>query len=121
MDQAAAIPSVSLRPLEGVEALDVAASSRPCDGAALSALLKICNGWQKPGAAVRGQCILVSQTKFEVDILYHADVIAAFKQMPTKSYGNRFYFFLLLYFVFIYKTFISLCCRCGHKKVELFT
>ncbi|XP_037542322.1 SWI/SNF-related matrix-associated actin-dependent regulator of chromatin subfamily A-like protein 1 [Nematolebias whitei] len=86
MDQAAAIPSVSLRPLEGAEALDVTASSRPCDGAALSALLRLCNGWQKPGATVRGQCILVSRTKFEVDILYHAEVIAVFKQMPTKNY-----------------------------------
>lgn len=99
MDQAAAIPSVSLRPLEGVEALDVVAYSRPCDGAALSALLKMCNGWQKPGAAVRGQCILVSPTKFEVDILYHADVIAAFKQMPTKSYGSRFYLFTVIVFL----------------------
>lgn len=89
MDQAAAIPSVSLRPLEGVEALDVTASSRPCDGAALSALLRLCNGWQKPGATVRGQCILVSRTKFEVDILYHPEVIAVFKQMPTKNYGKN--------------------------------
>ncbi|MEQ2278928.1 SWI/SNF- matrix-associated actin-dependent regulator of chromatin subfamily A-like protein 1 [Ameca splendens] len=87
MDQAAAIPSVSLRPVEGIGALDSAAApSRPCDGAVLAALLKLCNGWQKPGATLRGQCILVSRTKFEVDILYHADVIATFKQMPTKNY-----------------------------------
>ncbi|KAM4730927.1 SWI/SNF-related matrix-associated actin-dependent regulator of chromatin subfamily A-like protein 1 [Anableps anableps] len=87
MDQVAAIPSVSLRPLEGVGALSSAAApSRPCDGAALAALLKLCNSWQKRGATLRGQCILVSRTKFEVDILYHAEVIAAFKQMPTKNY-----------------------------------
>ncbi|XP_047227162.1 SWI/SNF-related matrix-associated actin-dependent regulator of chromatin subfamily A-like protein 1 [Girardinichthys multiradiatus] len=87
MDQAAAIPSVSLRPVEGIGALDSAAApGRPCDGAVLAALLKLCNGWQKPGATLRGQCILVSRTKFEVDILYHADVIATFKQMPTKNY-----------------------------------
>uniref|UniRef100_A0A669B0N3 SWI/SNF-related matrix-associated actin-dependent regulator of chromatin subfamily A-like protein 1 n=1 Tax=Oreochromis niloticus TaxID=8128 RepID=A0A669B0N3_ORENI len=85
MEEAAAIPSVSLRPLEGMEAVDVAeATSRARDGAALAALLKLCNGWQKPGATLQGQCILVSQTKFEVDIGYHVDVIAAFKQMPTK-------------------------------------
>ncbi|KAM4562016.1 SWI/SNF-related matrix-associated actin-dependent regulator of chromatin subfamily A-like protein 1 isoform 1-T1 [Fundulus diaphanus] len=87
MDQVAGLPSVSLRPLEGTGALDSAAApSRPCDGATLAALLKLCNGWQKPGATLQGQCILVSRTKFEVDILYHADVIAAFKQMPTKYY-----------------------------------
>lgn len=89
MEEAAAIVSVSLRPLEGMEAVDVAAAtSRAHDGAALGALLKLCNGWQKPGATLQGQCNLVSRTKFEVDVGYHVDVIAAFKQMPTKSYGN---------------------------------
>ncbi|XP_072253268.1 SWI/SNF-related matrix-associated actin-dependent regulator of chromatin subfamily A-like protein 1 isoform X1 [Leuresthes tenuis] len=96
--QAAAIASVSLRPLEGMEAVDAAAAtSRPRDGAALAALLKLCNGWQKAGATLQGQCVLVSPTKFEVDILYHADVIAAFKQMPTKKYdmGTRKWSFSL--------------------------
>ncbi|TDH07013.1 hypothetical protein EPR50_G00119050 [Perca flavescens] len=90
MAEAAAIPSVSLRPLEGMEAVDVAAAtSRARDGAALGALLKLCSGWQKPGATLRGQCILVSPTKFEVDVGYHVDVIAAFKQMPTKNYDMK--------------------------------
>lgn len=89
MDQVAGIPSVSLRPLEGIGALDsLAASSRACEGAALAALLKLCTGWQKPGASLRGQCVLVSRSKFMVDIFYHAEVIAAFKQMPTKNYDT---------------------------------
>ncbi|XP_077437099.1 SWI/SNF-related matrix-associated actin-dependent regulator of chromatin subfamily A-like protein 1 [Vanacampus margaritifer] len=90
MTQAASIPSVSLRPLEGAEALDMAAlTSRAQDGSALTALLKLCNGWQKPGADIQGQCVMVSPSKFEVDIGYHVDVIAAFKQMPTKSYDMK--------------------------------
>uniref|UniRef100_A0A4W6FII3 SWI/SNF-related matrix-associated actin-dependent regulator of chromatin subfamily A-like protein 1 n=1 Tax=Lates calcarifer TaxID=8187 RepID=A0A4W6FII3_LATCA len=90
MEEVASIPSVSLRPLEGMEAVDVAAAtSRARDGAALGALLKLCSGWQKPGATLQGQCILVSRTKFEVDIGYHVDVIAAFKQMPTKNYDMK--------------------------------
>uniref|UniRef100_UPI003AB0F028 SWI/SNF-related matrix-associated actin-dependent regulator of chromatin subfamily A-like protein 1 n=1 Tax=Centroberyx gerrardi TaxID=166262 RepID=UPI003AB0F028 len=89
MEAAAAI-SVSLRPLEGMEAVDVtAAGSRARDSAALGALLKLCNGWQKPGATLQGQCILVSRSKFEVDVGYHVDVIAAFKQMPTKNYDMK--------------------------------
>ncbi|CAJ1079233.1 SWI/SNF-related matrix-associated actin-dependent regulator of chromatin subfamily A-like protein [Xyrichtys novacula] len=73
-----------------MEALDVAAAtSRAHDGAALGALLKLCNGWQKPGATLQGQCILLSHTKFEVDIGYHNDVIAGFKQMPTKNYDMQ--------------------------------
>ncbi|XP_056285541.1 SWI/SNF-related matrix-associated actin-dependent regulator of chromatin subfamily A-like protein 1 [Pseudoliparis swirei] len=88
MKEAAAIASVSLRPLEGMEAVDVAeAANRACDdGVALGALLKLCHGWQKPGASLQGQCVMVSPTTFEVDIGYNVDVIAAFKQMPTKSY-----------------------------------
>lgn len=89
MEEAAAIPSVSLKPLEGMEAVDVsAASSRARDSAALGPLLKLCSGWQKPGATIQGQCIMVSPSRFEVDIVYHVDVIAAFKQMPTKNYGS---------------------------------
>lgn len=89
VEQAAGIASVSLRPLEGMDAIDVAAATSAArDGVALGALLKLCNGWQKPGAVLQGQCVLVSQTKFEVDVGYHVDVIAAFKQMPTKNYGN---------------------------------
>ncbi|XP_028249272.1 SWI/SNF-related matrix-associated actin-dependent regulator of chromatin subfamily A-like protein 1 isoform X2 [Parambassis ranga] len=90
MEEAAAIASVSLKPLEGMESVDVtAATSRACDGAAIAALLKLCNGWQKPGATMQGQCILVSPKTFVVDIGYHVDVITAFKQMPTKSYDKE--------------------------------
>ncbi|KAM8856911.1 SWI/SNF-related matrix-associated actin-dependent regulator of chromatin subfamily A-like protein 1 [Synchiropus picturatus] len=89
MEEAASIPAVSLAPLPGMEAVNVtAATSRAQDGAALAALLKLCNGWQKPGASLQGQCILVTANKFEVDVGYHADVIAAFKQMPTKNYDT---------------------------------
>lgn len=86
VEETAAVASVSLRPLEGMDTVEVAAARA---GVALGELLKLCSNWQKPGAVVQGQCVLVSRTKFEVDIIYHVDVIAAFKQMPTKNYGNR--------------------------------
>nr|XP_019945745.1 PREDICTED: SWI/SNF-related matrix-associated actin-dependent regulator of chromatin subfamily A-like protein 1 [Paralichthys olivaceus] len=88
MEEAASIASVSLRPLEGMEVVDVA-SCRAHNSGALGALLKLCNGWQKPGATLQGQCILVSPTKFELDIGYNVDVIAAFKKMPTNSYDMK--------------------------------
>lgn len=99
MEEAAAVASVSLRPLEGMDSMDVAAAR---DSAALGALLKLCNGWQKPGAILQGQCVLVSQTNFEVDIGYHVDVIAAFKQMPTKNYGITFVSVTVFYLVAFY-------------------
>ncbi|KAM9344111.1 SWI/SNF-related matrix-associated actin-dependent regulator of chromatin subfamily A-like protein 1 [Pholidichthys leucotaenia] len=90
MEETAGIASVSLKPLEGMEAVDVSlATSRVRDGSAIAALLKLCNGWQKPGAVLQGHCVLVSRTRFEVDVGYHTDVIGAFKQMPTKSYDMK--------------------------------
>ncbi|KAI4893006.1 hypothetical protein NFI96_027330 [Prochilodus magdalenae] len=90
MGEAAGIPSVSLKPLEGMEGLDLAvSSSRPKDAAALAALMKLCQGWQKPGATVNGKCTLISRTRLEVDIGYHADVIGIFKQMPSKNYDMK--------------------------------
>ena len=77
-----------LRPLEGMEVDVTGAPGRgPGDAAALGPLLKLCSGWQRPGAAVQGQCVLVSPARFEVDVGYHADVIAAFKQAPSRCYG----------------------------------
>lgn len=92
MEEAAAVASVSLRPLEGMDSVARAAPAR--DAAALTALLKLCNGWQKPGAGLQGQCVLVSPTKFEVDIGYNVDVVAAFKLMPSKNYGKKELVFL---------------------------
>lgn len=93
VEQAASLPSVSLKPLDGMEALNFSAStSRPKDAAALAALMRLCQGWQKPGAVVKGKCVVVSRCRLEVDIGYQADVIAIFKKMPSKNYGecNRF-------------------------------
>lgn len=93
VEQAASLPSVSLKPLAGMEGLNISAStSRPKDAAALAALMRLCQGWQKPGATIKGKCILVSRSRLEVDIGYQADVIGIFKQMPSRCYGecNKF-------------------------------
>ncbi|XP_053352346.1 SWI/SNF-related matrix-associated actin-dependent regulator of chromatin subfamily A-like protein 1 isoform X2 [Clarias gariepinus] len=90
MEEVAGLPSVSLKALEGMEGLDLSASSiRPRDSAALAAMMKLCQGWQKPGATVKGRCTLISRSRLEVDITYHADVIGAFKQMPSKNYDMK--------------------------------
>lgn len=121
VEEAAALASVSLRPLEGMKSVDGAAPAR--DGAALAALLKLCNGWQRPGAGLQGQCILVSPKKFEVDVGYNVDVIAAFKQMPTKTYGKRemmqVFFFRPVAFHGFWDS-VCICCRYENKEVELF-
>ncbi|XP_060786319.1 SWI/SNF-related matrix-associated actin-dependent regulator of chromatin subfamily A-like protein 1 isoform X2 [Neoarius graeffei] len=90
MEEVAGLPSVSLKALEGMEGLDLSASSiRPRDTAALTAMMKLCQGWQKPGAAVKGRCTLISRSRLEVDITYHAEAIGIFKQMPSKNYDMK--------------------------------
>lgn len=98
MQEVAAVPSVSLKPLDGMDAINVSAVVVR-DSAALGALLKLCSGWQKPAASVQGQCVLVSRCRFEVEIGYHVGVIGAFKMMPTKNYGNWQPLGLLLCFI----------------------
>lgn len=89
VEQAASLPTVSLKPLDGMEGLNISAStSRPKDAAALAALMRLCQGWQKPGATVKGKCILVSRCRFEVEIGYQGDVIEIFKKMPSRNYGE---------------------------------
>uniref|UniRef100_A0AAY4C7P2 SWI/SNF-related matrix-associated actin-dependent regulator of chromatin subfamily A-like protein 1 n=1 Tax=Denticeps clupeoides TaxID=299321 RepID=A0AAY4C7P2_9TELE len=81
---------LSLKPLDAMEGLDVAgATSRARDAAALAALMRLCQGWQKPAATLKGQCTLMSCSHFEVDIGYQADVIGIFKQMPSKIYDMK--------------------------------
>uniref|UniRef100_A0A8C7KUM5 SWI/SNF-related matrix-associated actin-dependent regulator of chromatin subfamily A-like protein 1 n=1 Tax=Oncorhynchus kisutch TaxID=8019 RepID=A0A8C7KUM5_ONCKI len=88
MEESGSISCICLKPLVG--GIDVApASSRSSDTAALGALLKLCSGWQRPGATVQGHATLVSRSRFEVDVGYHVDVIAAFKQMPSKNYDMK--------------------------------
>ncbi|RXN16995.1 SWI SNF-related matrix-associated actin-dependent regulator of chromatin subfamily A 1 [Labeo rohita] len=90
MEQAASLPTVSLKPLDGMEGLNISAStSRPKDAAALAALMRLCQGWQKPGATVKGKCILVSRCRFEVEIGYQGDVIEIFKKMPSRNYDMK--------------------------------
>uniref|UniRef100_A0A8C7KH85 SWI/SNF-related matrix-associated actin-dependent regulator of chromatin subfamily A-like protein 1 n=1 Tax=Oncorhynchus kisutch TaxID=8019 RepID=A0A8C7KH85_ONCKI len=88
VEESGSISCICLKPLVG--GIDVApASSRSSDTAALGALLKLCSGWQRPGATVQGHATLVSRSRFEVDVGYHVDVIAAFKQMPSKNYDMK--------------------------------
>ncbi|KAG7464161.1 hypothetical protein MATL_G00184420 [Megalops atlanticus] len=97
MAEVAGLAGVSLQPLDGQQepavgggagggVPDAGGVSRP---APLGPLLRLCQGWQKPGAGLQGRCILLSRSRFQVDLGYHADVIAAFKQMPSKNYDMK--------------------------------
>uniref|UniRef100_A0A8C9TDG7 SWI/SNF-related matrix-associated actin-dependent regulator of chromatin subfamily A-like protein 1 n=1 Tax=Scleropages formosus TaxID=113540 RepID=A0A8C9TDG7_SCLFO len=79
MEAVRGVASVSLQGLEGAH--------RPAT--TQNALLNLCQGWQKPGATVRGHCVLLTCSRFEVDLPYHADAIGAFKLLPSKNYDMK--------------------------------
>ncbi|KAH0513502.1 SWI/SNF-related matrix-associated actin-dependent regulator of chromatin subfamily A-like protein 1 [Microtus ochrogaster] len=73
MKAAERLSTVSLQPLEGVDDSGSGQTSLP----------------SAPSLAfVSGKCILVSRTRFEVDIGYSEELIALFKQMDSRNYGK---------------------------------
>ncbi|NXU47291.1 SMAL1 protein, partial [Turnix velox] len=98
MKAANQLRSVILAPLEEENAVGLASDShfigRRVD---VKSLLKMCKNWKKPLALVKGKCMLISRSRFEVDIGYSAEVIGVFKQMDSRNYdmNTRKWNFLL--------------------------
>lgn len=44
---------------------------------------------KKPAISVRGKCVPHSEGRFRVEVSYHAELIAAFKSIPSKTYGKH--------------------------------
>ncbi|XP_053126834.1 SWI/SNF-related matrix-associated actin-dependent regulator of chromatin subfamily A-like protein 1 isoform X2 [Hemicordylus capensis] len=90
MEEAEQIPSVTLAPLEGMAAAARATESTSVGRRLhLRSLLQTCVGWQKPSATIRGKCVLISYTRFEVDIGYAANIIGVFKQVNSRNYDMK--------------------------------
>ncbi|XP_069472910.1 SWI/SNF-related matrix-associated actin-dependent regulator of chromatin subfamily A-like protein 1 [Ambystoma mexicanum] len=90
MDAVGALPAVALKPLEGVEIMDITPRSNTISNSqVINALLLMCNNWQRSSATVRGKCMLISRSHFEVEMMYHVEAIAIFKQMPSKNYDMK--------------------------------
>ncbi|XP_074857466.1 SWI/SNF-related matrix-associated actin-dependent regulator of chromatin subfamily A-like protein 1 isoform X2 [Carettochelys insculpta] len=90
MEAVKPLSSVTLEPLEemcaaGPSMCSRSASSEP----SLKSSLKTCSGWQKPSATVKGKCVLISRSRFEVDVGYAAEIIEVFKQMNSRNYDMK--------------------------------
>ncbi|XP_072902445.1 SWI/SNF-related matrix-associated actin-dependent regulator of chromatin subfamily A-like protein 1 [Hemitrygon akajei] len=89
------IPTVTLKPLDGVLETDGVTSDRPKTrrqhslSLTVSKLLTAGKNWKKPGAGIQGRFILLSRTRCEVEIAYHAEVLNVFKQMNSKNYDMK--------------------------------
>uniref|UniRef100_A0A8D0C6U7 SWI/SNF-related matrix-associated actin-dependent regulator of chromatin subfamily A-like protein 1 n=1 Tax=Salvator merianae TaxID=96440 RepID=A0A8D0C6U7_SALMN len=81
------VPSVTLTPLGGMETATEPSSVRK--GPCLKSVLKTCVGWRNPSATLRGKCVLISYSRFEVSIDYDCRVIDMFKQLNSKIYDLR--------------------------------
>ncbi|ETE72328.1 SWI/SNF-related matrix-associated actin-dependent regulator of chromatin subfamily A-like protein 1, partial [Ophiophagus hannah] len=80
-------PSISLTSLEGMEKKTRGGVSSSADQSSqLRSLLKTCTGWQKPSATLKGRCVLISYSRFEVDIGYAANIVGVFKQVNSRIY-----------------------------------
>lgn len=42
---------------------------------------------KKPAISVRGRCVSHSAERFRVEVSYHAELIAVFKNIPSRNYG----------------------------------
>ncbi|KAG8125233.1 hypothetical protein E2320_020541 [Naja naja] len=103
-------PSVSLTSLEGMEKMTGGGVSSSADQSSqLRSLLKTCTGWKKPSAALKGGCVLISYSRFEVDIGYAANTVGVFKQVNSRIYVCLF---LILYYD---------PCRYEDQKMEFLT
>nr|XP_014348934.1 PREDICTED: SWI/SNF-related matrix-associated actin-dependent regulator of chromatin subfamily A-like protein 1 [Latimeria chalumnae] len=90
MEAVQQVPTVVLKPLDGVETHNLAASSGSLSmGSNLNTLLMICKNWKRPSATTRGRCVLISHSRFEVEIGYHAEAIGLFKQMNSRNYDMK--------------------------------
>lgn len=43
---------------------------------------------KKPAISVRGRCVPYTEDRFKVEVGYHAELIAVFKSIPSKNYGQ---------------------------------
>ncbi|NXJ15467.1 SMAL1 protein, partial [Odontophorus gujanensis] len=111
MEAASQLSSVILVPLEGENAVDSSSGSHfISSGVDMISLLNMCKNWKKHSALIKGKCVLISRSRFEVDIGYSAEVVGVFKQMNSRNYDvkTRKWNFLLEDYPRLMKAFQSL-------------
>uniref|UniRef100_A0A8C3XW12 SWI/SNF-related matrix-associated actin-dependent regulator of chromatin subfamily A-like protein 1 n=1 Tax=Chelydra serpentina TaxID=8475 RepID=A0A8C3XW12_CHESE len=90
MEAVKPLSSVTLVPFEEMDAAGPATCSQSVSsGPSLKSSLKTFSGWKKPSATIRGKCVLISRSRFEVDIGYAAEMIEVFKQMNSRNYDMK--------------------------------
>ncbi|XP_053900511.1 SWI/SNF-related matrix-associated actin-dependent regulator of chromatin subfamily A-like protein 1 isoform X2 [Malaclemys terrapin pileata] len=90
MEAVKPLSSVTLVPFEEMDATGPALCSQSVSsGPSLKSFLKTFSGWKKPSATVRGKCVLISRSRFEVEIGYAAEIIEVFKQMNSRNYDMK--------------------------------
>ncbi|KAH1184503.1 SWI/SNF-related matrix-associated actin-dependent regulator of chromatin subfamily A-like protein 1 [Mauremys mutica] len=90
MEAVKPLSSVTLVPFEEMAATGPATCSQSVSsGPSLKSFLKTFSSWKKPSATVRGKCVLISRSRFEVEIGYAAEIIEVFKQMNSRNYDMK--------------------------------
>uniref|UniRef100_A0A8C5EZZ7 SWI/SNF-related matrix-associated actin-dependent regulator of chromatin subfamily A-like protein 1 n=1 Tax=Gopherus evgoodei TaxID=1825980 RepID=A0A8C5EZZ7_9SAUR len=90
MEAVKPLSSVTLVPFEEMDATGPATCSQSVSsGPSLKSFLKTFSSWKKASATVRGKCVLISRSRFEVEIGYAAEIIEVFKQINSKNYDMK--------------------------------
>ncbi|MEE6488805.1 hypothetical protein FKM82_015387 [Ascaphus truei] len=90
MSEVQHLQAVVLKPVEGMEAIEIPSHPHSSSKeAGIHALLAMCNNWQRPSATLKGRCLLTTRSRFEMGIGYNVDIIALFKQMNSRNYDTK--------------------------------
>ncbi|XP_078259361.1 SWI/SNF-related matrix-associated actin-dependent regulator of chromatin subfamily A-like protein 1 isoform X2 [Rhinoraja longicauda] len=95
VEQIKYIPNIMLKPLDGMVETDVIPSNSPRTrrkrslALSINQLVKVGKNWKKPGAGIQGRILLVSRSRCEVEITFHAEVLAVFKRVNSRNYDMK--------------------------------
>ncbi|GCC19197.1 hypothetical protein chiPu_0018261 [Chiloscyllium punctatum] len=97
MEQVKLVPKITLKPLDGTSEPEMAmtTSSLPktgrkqCSALTVNQLAMLGRNWKKPAAVIQGQFGLLSRSRCEVEIGYHAEVLKIFKQAKSRHYDMK--------------------------------
>ncbi|XP_048455337.1 SWI/SNF-related matrix-associated actin-dependent regulator of chromatin subfamily A-like protein 1 [Rhincodon typus] len=97
MERVKLVPRTTLTPLDGMSEpeMAIATSSLPktgrkrCSALTVNQLAMLGKNWKKPAAVIQGQFRLLSRSRCEVEIGYHAEVLKIFKQANSRHYDMK--------------------------------
>ncbi|XP_067890779.1 SWI/SNF-related matrix-associated actin-dependent regulator of chromatin subfamily A-like protein 1 [Heterodontus francisci] len=126
MERIKQVPRVTLKPLDGIPDPETVNATSPLSkigrrgssALTVNQLAMVGRNWKKPGAEIQGRFGLLSRSRCEVEIGYHAEVLKIFQQVISRNYDmkTRKWSFLLQ----DYRVLLDALSRISSVQVEPF-